>query len=51
MARSQLEWAKTCMDRGETGRAAKLTDEADATAGMLALPALQRQWEELITLF
>ncbi len=47
MARCQLDWAQTWLERGETTRAAQLTDEADATAGALALPALGRQWAAL----
>jgi signal peptidase I len=46
-ARCQLDWAQTWMDRGEVAWAAQLTDDADTTAGMLALPALQRQWMNL----
>jgi signal peptidase I len=47
MARCQLDWAQTWMDRGEVAWATQLTDDADTTAGMLALPALQRQWMNL----
>jgi hypothetical protein len=46
-ARCQLDWAQTWMDRGAVAWAAQLTDDADTTAGMLALPALQRQWMNL----
>jgi tetratricopeptide (TPR) repeat protein len=47
MARCQLDWAQTWLDRGETAWAAQLTDAADETAGALALPALGRQWATL----
>jgi hypothetical protein len=47
VARCQLDWAQTRLDRGETTEAAGLTDEADAVAGTLALPALGRQWSAL----
>jgi hypothetical protein len=47
VARCQLDWAQTRADRGERTEAARLTDEADAVAGTLALPALGRQWAAL----
>jgi hypothetical protein len=47
LARCQLEWAQILFERGETPRAARLTDDADAAAGDLALPALGRQWTAL----
>jgi len=47
IARCQLDWAQTWLERGETAWAAQLTDEADATAGALALPALGRRWAAL----
>ncbi len=46
-ARCQLEWAQTRFDRGQVAEASELTDEADASAGDLALPALCRQWTAL----
>jgi len=47
VARCQLEWAQTWVERGETAWATQLADDADATAGMLALPALRLQWASL----
>ncbi len=47
VARCQLDWAQTWMERGETAWAAQLVDDADAAAGMLALPALRLQWGSL----
>jgi len=47
VARCQLDWAQTWIERGETTLAAQLAAEADAAAGMLALPALRLQWASL----
>ncbi|HEY5250446.1 MAG TPA: hypothetical protein VIJ09_02235 [Acidimicrobiales bacterium] len=43
-ARCRLDWAQTQLDRGQTADAHRLTEEADAAAGELDLPALCRQW-------
>ena len=43
IARSQLDWAETWIERGDADRARQLADEAEGAIGALSLPVLQQQ--------
>jgi hypothetical protein len=43
IARCQLDWSKTFLERNDPARAAELADAAEAAIGSLVLPVLQQQ--------